>query len=85
MILLVLLFRIGGDEFTVVTGYENIEDAKILAQRILAGNGATFEHEGQRIPLALYVGVARVPGDPLSYQEALAMVSSAIAEAKRDH
>ena len=33
------LFRIGGDEFAVVTALESVEDAEALARKIIAKNG----------------------------------------------
>lgn len=49
-----LVFRIGGDEFVLLTDSPDEDKAKEKLDKILAMNGNTFDYEGRKIPLALY-------------------------------
>lgn len=44
-----LVFRIGGDEFAMLTASEDAAYAKPVAERILAMNGQTFTYEDREI------------------------------------
>ena len=78
-----LLFRTGGDEFAVVTAYENVSDADVLARKITAQNGTTIKAGEHDIPLSLHVGISQIPDGALSYQKALTILSSAVNEARK--
>ena len=47
------IFRIGGDEFALITPYPNISDAEAFAAGVLAHNGEPFFYKGQ--PVQLYL------------------------------
>ncbi len=49
-------FRIGGDEFALITGLSDKEKVEETAQRVISLNGQSVEFEGQMIPLSLRVG-----------------------------
>ena len=49
-----LVFRIGGDEFVILTDSPDEESARAKLDRILSGNGECIDYEGQKIPLSLY-------------------------------
>lgn len=49
------VFRIGGDEFCILTSKNEREYAEELAQSIRQMNDETFSYENQEIPLTLYV------------------------------
>jgi AraC family transcriptional regulator len=78
-----LLFRTGGDEFAVVTAYDNVADTEVLARKITAQNGAVVNAGEQKIPLSLHVGISQIPKGALSYQKALAILGSAVNEARK--
>ena len=78
-----LLFRIGGDEFAVVTAYKSVMDAEALAQKIVSSNGITVKANEHKIPLYLRIGISKIPSGALSYQKALAILSDAIAQARK--
>ena len=82
-----LLFRIGGDEFAIVTAFSSAADAETLARRITARNGETVKAGDLEIPLSLRAGISRIPETPLNYQEALRILYSAVDEARKapDH
>ena len=55
--------RLGGDEFAVVqVGIERPEEAKGLAERVIAALGAPFEVDGHGIVVGATVGIALDPG-----------------------
>ncbi|NBH14155.1 diguanylate cyclase [Lachnospiraceae bacterium] len=47
------IFRIGRDEFALITPYQNISEAEAFAAEILKHNGDTFFYKGQSIALYL--------------------------------
>ena len=47
------IFRIGGDEFALITPYRNISEAEAFAAEVLKHNGNTFFYKGQPVPLYL--------------------------------
>ncbi len=77
-----MLFRVGGDEFAIVTGSAVRADAEALAQRIALLDGQCVPTEAGDIPLTLWQGISQVPEESLSYERALALVSQSIAQAK---
>lgn len=78
-----LLFRVGGDEFAVVTGYKSLDEAQALARRITARNGETVKAENHEIALSLWVGISRVPEGALSYRRTLELMSNAVDGARK--
>ena len=78
-----LLFRTGGDEFAVVTAYTNVADAEALARKITAQNEVAVNAGEHEIPLSLHVGISQIPDGALSYQKALAILGSAVNEARK--
>ena len=78
-----LLFRTGGDEFAVVTRFHDLADAEALAHRIAAHNGATVKTAEHEIALSLRLGISQIPCETLNYQDALAILYSAVDEARR--
>jgi AraC family transcriptional regulator len=80
---IMLLFRTGGDEFAVVTAYENVSNAETLARKITAQNGTTVKAGEHEIPLSLHVGINKIPEKALSYQKALALLGNAVNEARK--
>ena len=79
-----LLFRIGGDEFAVVTALAGVAEAEALAWKIIAHNGVVVRVLGQDIPLSLRVGVSRIPDGALSYRKALDVLNKSIAQARNN-
>lgn len=76
-----VVFRIGGDEFCVLTASKERAYAEQIAECIIAGNGKTFAYEDRQIPLSLYVTTAAVSGDARS-EELLANLQKAIRDCK---
>lgn len=64
-----VVFRIGGDEFALLTDSNSIEYAQGIKSRLEATDGNTFEFEGQSIPLGLHVGITKLPDKSVRYYE----------------
>ncbi|BCK01726.1 helix-turn-helix domain-containing protein [Anaerocolumna chitinilytica] len=64
-----LLFRIGGDEFALVTNLQEERAAKELIERILACNGQTVTYNEEEIPVSMYAACTRITGKNLRYSE----------------
>ncbi len=78
-----LMFRIGGDEFVVVTGYRSVTDAEALADKITALNGNCVMYNGKEIPLSMRIGISKTPNDGLSYHEVFNRMHDTIEKVKQ--
>jgi AraC family transcriptional regulator len=77
-----VVFRIGGDEFVLLTNSKDIAYASNIADRILEMNGQTFAFEEKEIPLNVYAAVTRFSGGVLKYDELFTSLHSKIKECK---
>lgn len=79
------MFRIGRDEFVVLTGYRSVDDAKELAQKITALNGNKVNYEGKEIPLSIRIGISKIiTREGLSYKEAFDKMHDTIEKVKQE-
>lgn len=76
-----VVFRIGGDEFCVLTASNDRAYAEQIAQKIIAENGTTFTYEDRQIPLFLYATVVSVQSEA-RYEELFADLHNALKECK---
>lgn len=72
------LFRIGGDEFAMVTGLSDKEETRKLAQRVLAQNGGTISCNGTEVPCSLRAGAYRFENRSLRYSELFSSLQDTI-------
>jgi diguanylate cyclase (GGDEF) domain len=77
-----IVFRIGGDEFVLLTNSKDIAYASDIADNILKMNGQPFMYEGNEIPLSVYAGVTRFNGCGLKYDELFISLHNTIKECK---
>jgi len=77
-----IVFRIGGDEFALLTNSNDKAYAEEIAEKIRGLNGSTYAYEEQQIPLKLHVSVAQFENSPLRYSELFASLHEAIKESK---
>ena len=77
-----IVFRIGGDEFALLTNSRDISYARRLAELITGRNGETICFEGREIPLSLYATVTRFEGKHLKYDELFVHLHQSILESK---
>ena len=79
-----IVFRIGGDEFVILTNNENAEYGENICDRIRKYNGQTFSYEDKKIPLNLYVGAVKFQGENLRYRDLYEQLHTAILEKKNN-
>ena len=79
-----VIFRIGGDEFVMLTSSEDEAYAKGLAEEILSHNGEPIDFEGRKIPLSLYAGIVKLGKKVGRYNEMFTELQSVIMQAKCD-
>ena len=62
-------FRIGGDEFALVTGMSDKESVKALGESLVARNGEEVDFGGTKIPVSIRVGAVKLSSKHLRYGE----------------
>lgn len=77
-----IVFRIGGDEFAMLTASDDIGYASGICDRIKKHNGEVVVFEGKEIPLELYVGTVRFEGRNLRYRDLFEQLHTAIQNNK---
>lgn len=77
-----VVFRIGADEFVVVTNSTDIAYAEAIAEKVRAKNGEPIVFEGKEIPLILYVGVTKLSEGVVRYNELFTELHQKIMESK---
>lgn len=77
-----IVFRIGGDEFVMLTSHEDKEYAEGICERIKSYNGQPIVFDGQEIPLNLHIGVAQFEGKNLRYRDLFEQLHIAILASK---
>ena len=78
-----LMFRIGADEFALVTGLENLHEAEKIAEKVLCLNGNEIELNGRKIPLSLRAAYTKIPHETLRYSDFFSSMHKAIEECKK--
>ena len=77
-----IVFRIGGDEFCMLTNSEDAVYAEEKAAKIRACNGDTFDYEDKKIPLSLHVVVTKSDSKNVRYNELFEKLHMAIKDCK---
>ncbi len=82
-----IVFRIGGDEFVILTNSSDENYARGVCEEIIGHNEEPISWEGKEIPLSLYVKVVRYEGGTaLRYAEFFAMLQNELSnEDKRTY
>ena len=75
-------FRIGGDEFALVTDISDKESVKAFAEGILSHNGEPVECDGTSIPVGLRISAIKLSSEHLRYSELFGRLQSAILSAR---
>lgn len=76
------VFRIGGDEFAMLTASEDAKYAGKIAREILTHNGECIDYKGRNIPLNLHCTVFRAGGKIVRYSELFTGLQTALQDAK---
>lgn len=79
-----IVFRIGGDEFVILTNQKDIAYASGLSEQIRDKNGQTFTFEEKEIPLHLHVSVVKFEGDMIRYKDLFQQLHRTIDGSKEE-
>lgn len=77
-------FRIGGDEFAMVTGLSDVKSVEETAQKVISMNGQSITADGKEIPLSVRVGALKLGkgSHRISYSELFDRMQDAIDKTK---
>ena len=64
-----VVFRIGGDEFALLTNSREQAYAEELKEKILAMNGQIIPYDDKDIPLSLYAKTVKIDDKTVRYAE----------------
>jgi diguanylate cyclase (GGDEF)-like protein len=76
------LARLGGDDFVLVQPVKAVEEAGVLAQRILDVLARPFEFESESLTVAASIGIGIYPADGRDFNELLKNADAAMYHAK---
>lgn len=77
-----VVFRIGGDEFVILTNSKDEEYAKAVCEEVLSHNAECIEWENRQIPLAMYAKAVRFDSKgALRYSEFFSMLHNELSDA----
>ena len=77
-----LLFRIGGDEFALVTDMQDTKEVEKLAKHIIKLNGQPIVYNNLEIPIGMRVGCTRIKGSNVRYKDLYSDLYRALEGAK---
>lgn len=78
-----IMLRIGGDEFALITGSRDFSHVENLSGEVLCHNGECIPWEKQKVPLSLRAGIIQIPSEDLKYDNFFAEMHKAIEECRR--
>jgi len=77
-----VVFRIGADEFVIVTASTDKAYANGLVEEILSHNGEAFVYETGKLPLSLYASAVLLEGTNLCCRDLFEKLHHTIMESK---
>lgn len=77
-------FRIGGDEFAILLSGSDMEKAAVVAQRVVDQLSLPFQINGLRISIGACIGIAYIPEDGRSPEQAHHNADIALYRAKNE-
>ncbi len=77
-----IVFRIGGDEFIMLTNSSDSAYAEEICRKILEKNGECIDFEGRAIPLSLYGSIVKMGDKAKRYDELFSGLIGTIMENK---
>ena len=78
------VFRIGGDEFAMITGEADKARAEAIAERVLSKNGETISAAGHDLPVSLRAGAVLYEQKGFRYSELFGRLQKTV-DAARDN
>ncbi len=79
-----VIFRIGGDEFCIMTASSDEDYANSVIGKIRAFNGQPVIFEGREIPLSLYTTATRYSSGSLRYNDLFSQLHLALRDCKEN-
>ena len=79
------VFRIGGDEFALVTGLSDKAEVEAAAEKVIAQNGNVISFDGKEIPVSVRIGAIKLFGEgarSLRYSELFERLQNVILNCK---
>ena len=76
------VFRIGGDEFAMITGLSDPAEVEELAERVIAQNDKPVIFEGNEIPVSIRTGAVKYDSRPYRYDELFVSLQKTIRNAE---
>ncbi|MBQ9766757.1 MAG: helix-turn-helix domain-containing protein [Lachnospiraceae bacterium] len=76
-------FRIGGDEFTIITASEDIAYAEGVCERIRSMNGDTVSFEDMEIPVNLHIAITKLQPENMHRADLFDRLHHVIQESKK--
>jgi AraC family transcriptional regulator len=73
-----LLFRVGGDEFALITDYDSREQVQEAIQRVLRANGSPVVYNATEIPVAMRAAAIRMRRENMKYSKLFTTLCDAI-------
>ena len=77
-----VVFRIGGDEFVILTNSTDLSYAQKIASSIAKKNGKSISYEDQEAPLSLYTTITRIENKTIKYSDLFLHLHNTIKENK---
>ena len=77
-----VVFRIGGDEFALLTNSKDVAYAESIAEKIRSCNGQPIVFEGKELPLSLHIGITKLEDGAIRYNELFTSLHQTIRESK---
>ncbi len=71
-------FRIGGDEFAIITGLSEAAEVEAFAATLIALNGTPIIFEGKEIPVSIRTSAVKYDAHPYKYDELFTKLKNAI-------
>lgn len=78
-----VVFRIGKDEFALITNSSDIKYAEEIQNKILSLNGTTFDFEDKKIPLNLTVAITKINEKSFHYRDIFTQMFDAIMDVRK--
>lgn len=78
-----VVFRIGKDEFAIITDSTDIKPAEQIQNKILSLNGTTFDFEDKKIPLSITVAITKINEKSFHYGDIFNQMYGAIMDARK--
>lgn len=78
------VFRIGGDEFVILTNTIEENEVKEKIEKLLTMNGGKIQHEGQEIEVNLHVGILKLADKSVRYRDLFEELHQSIMNSKRE-